>query len=179
MLETLDDARRAGRRTFSPRCSTSIPKKGLAGLQKVLQADESAADDRRGRYRPPSAAAKRWPAWCNSSTACRSSRITGGTRSGPCAGSTTSPAFARWSPRRFQRLADESEIVPRHLADRRRQGSASARLSRLSTPSASRRRLVHLAGQAGGRDLFPARRIRIAAKLSAFVCTAAAAIRPR
>ena len=96
-------------RTCSRRSFPSIPRKGLAGLQKVLAPGAS----RRGRSRastsPTPPARKRWPAWCSSSTACRSSRAIGGCGSARSRASTTWPASTRPCSRRFHRLAEDGE----------------------------------------------------------------------
>ena len=57
------------------------PKKGLTGLQKVLELRTTAADDRGRRHRPPRRHRHGRLAGARSSTACRSSRATGASRS--------------------------------------------------------------------------------------------------
>ena len=95
-LETLD--RRGELDTHvQPEVFFIDPKKGLAGLKKVLQLEKRRARSR-GWTSPIWAVAKPWRAWCNSSMDCRSSRATSDTRFAAWPGSTTLPASTRLSP---------------------------------------------------------------------------------
>ena len=86
-------------------------------------------------------ARRRWPAWCSSSTGCRSSRATGGCKIRGVAGRRRlRPASTRWSPGGSSGSHDEGEAVARHPADRRRQGAAQRGAGGLRRAGASSRR---------------------------------------
>ena len=97
MLETLDERGELDTHV-QPEVFYIDPKKGLAGLQKVLKLDEAAAHDRRGRHRPPGrrrdrgqpGAVHRRPAVQAGLPPLQDPRA--------CRASTISPAFTRWSP---------------------------------------------------------------------------------
>ena len=80
MLETLDDRGELDTHV-QPEVFYIDPKKGLAGLEEGAQARRSRRARSKGSISRTWAAAKPWPAWCNSSTGCRSSRATSGSRS--------------------------------------------------------------------------------------------------
>ena len=84
-------------RTSSPRSSTSTPRRGCSGLKKVLGLRGGAAVDRGDGHRPPGRRRTPSPRWSASSTACRSNRATGDSRSRRSKGWTTSPRCAKSS----------------------------------------------------------------------------------
>ena len=76
------------------------PKKGLAGLQKILKL-QSGRGTSKASTSPTWAATKRSPALCNSSMACRSSRAIGGIAFATSRASTITRASAKWWPGGF------------------------------------------------------------------------------
>ncbi len=93
LLETLNERGRLDTHV-QPEVFPVDPKKGLAGLQKVLRLP-SGRDRSRASTSPIPAAPTRWPASCSSSTVCPSSRATSGCGSAASRGSTTWPASTR------------------------------------------------------------------------------------
>ncbi len=82
-------------RDVQPEVFRIDPKKGLAGLRKVLGLRRRRGPSRASMW-PTSAATRWWRRWCRSSTACRSSRATAVTASSRCRASTISRPSARW-----------------------------------------------------------------------------------
>ena len=127
MLETLDDRGELDTHA-QPEVFYIDPKKGLAGLRKVLKLTAGA----RGRSKASTsriwAAARRWPAWCSSSTACRSSPAIAATRS-PGRGHRRLSQHPRSRLPALPAAARRGRGLSRYPADRRRQGAVNAALA--------------------------------------------------
>ena len=77
MLESLDQRGKLETHV-QPEVFPIDPKRGLAGLRKVLHLAAAAATRSRASTSPTSPARKPWRRWCSFSTGCRSSRVTSG-----------------------------------------------------------------------------------------------------
>ena len=168
------------KRTSSRRCFPIDPKRGLAGLQKVLHLEQRPRTIEGHRHRPHWRAPTPWPRWCSSSTGCRSSRATGGCGFSGVAGPDDTASIHEAVARRFQHIAAEGETPPDILLIDGGRGQLNAALAaaslRAAGPSVPQK--VDLAGQARGAGLH-ARRRRAAASKPPQLRPAAVAIRPR
>ena len=116
------------------------PRKGLKGLKQVLEPRLDCRGRSRAWTSPTWAATRRSARWSRSSTACRSSRAIAATRSRACRASTTSPRSARSITPAVPGPPGARRAVPRHPADRRRQGPAQRGPGRLRGPQGRSRR---------------------------------------
>ena len=111
MLESLDE-RGALATHVQPEVFPIDPKKGLAGLQKVLHLPKMPRTHRRRRHRPHRRARKPWPPWCSSSTACPSSRAISGCGSATCKGVDDFASIHEVVARRFTHLREDRWRCP-------------------------------------------------------------------
>ncbi len=88
------------------------PKKGLAGLAEDPQAARRGRGISKASTSPTWAATRRWPAWCSSSTGCRSSRATGGFAFATWRASTITRASAKLSPGGSASCATDGDVFP-------------------------------------------------------------------
>ena len=159
MLESLDERGELDTHV-QPEVFPIDPKKGWPACRKCCTCRSS-----RGRSKastsPISAAPRPWPAWCSSSTGCRSSRATGGCRiRNVRGGRRLRRASTRWSPGVSPGCSDDAEAFPDILLIDGGKGQLHAALSALDSLDieppvvlslAKREELVFVPGQRRAR----------------------------
>ena len=178
MLETLD--RRGELDTHvQPEVFYIDPKKGLAGLKKCCKLAQPPRTIE-GVDIAHLGGTKPWPAWCSSSTACRSSRATSSSRSAAWQGIDDFASIHEVVARRFQRLRGRRGVFPDILLIDGGKGQLNAALAAFAASTIAAAD-GHLAGQARGGDLRAGSR-RAAATEPAFAtpcgCCNTSATRP-
>ena len=136
------NARRA-RRAGHARAARGVLRRSEEGAGRAAEGAE-AGRDRRARSKastsPTWAAARPWPAWCSSSTGCRSSPAIAASRFATCKASTTSPASTRWSPGASSGCTTTPQVFPDLLLIDGGKGQLSTRPGRLPRAGDRRRR---------------------------------------
>ena len=173
LLETLD--RRGELDTHvQPEVFYIDPKKGLAGLKKVLKLDETAAHDRRGRHRAPGRGRNRG----QPGAVHRRSALQAGLQAIQDSRRFRHRRFCQHSRsrgRRFKRLEDEGEVFPDLLLVDGGRGQLNAALAAFRELSIEPPMVISLAKRE--EEVYLRGFARSAATQPAFVRAAAAAIR--
>ena len=163
----------------SRRSFQSIPRRGLPACRRYCTWSR-----RRGPSRvstsPTLPARKRWPAWCDSSTACLLSPVIGGCGSATVQGIDDFASIHEAVSRRFQRLARgaaEDDSLPDILLIDGGKGQLHAALSALDAVGMRPATVVSLAKRRRGG--LRGRRRRAFAAEPPQLCLAPAAVRPR
>ena len=97
--------------TSSPKCFTSTRKRASPACRRFSSSKRGRGTSKASTS-PTSAATKRWPAWCSSSTACRSSRATAGIRIRDVEGVDDYASIREVVARRFRKLRDDGDVFP-------------------------------------------------------------------
>ena len=131
MLETLDD-RGELETHVQPEVFSIDPEEGAGrACKKVLQLDEAAADDRRGRHRPPGRRRNRGQPGAVHRRAAVQAGLPAVQDSRRRRASTTSPASTKWSRGGSSGCEDEGEVFPDILLIDGGKGQLNAALAAL------------------------------------------------